>query len=260
MRKPSPAVIADLAPGEVLRAAVNLGNPVLAQGTPAEPAGVTVDIAREVASRIGVQLAFVCVTAARHSFEAMMTGQADVCFLAIEPEREAQVAFTAPYVLTEGVFAVPDQSGLASVGDVDRHGVRIGVRRGSAYDLYLSSTLRHATVLATARPATKRFLYELVEELKASGFVADSLHRSGQSATVAPAGKWPGQGRPSAQPAVRARIAATSAGITSLRSPMTAYSARDMIGASGSVLTTTMCFADRQPAMCWIAPLMPHAR
>jgi len=238
MRKPSPAVIADLAPGGVLRAAVNLANPVLAQGTPAEPAGVTVDIAREIASRMGVQVAFVCVTAARDSFEAMMTGQADICFLAIEPEREAQVAFTAPYVLIDGVFAVPDQSGLASAGDIDRDGVRIGVKRGSAYDLYLSRTLRHATVIrgaegteelitrnleaaagirepmtefvathsgyrliekrfmqirqavgtvATARPGTKRFLHELVEELKASGFVADSLRRSGQSATVAAA-------------------------------------------------------------------------
>lgn len=57
-----------------------------------------------------------------------------------------------------------------------------------------------------------------------------------------------------------ALIALTSAGITSFRSPITAYSAREMIGASASVFTATMCFADRQPAMCWIAPLIPQAR
>lgn len=233
-----PAVVADLAPSGVLRAAINLGNPVLAQGTPAEPAGVTVDISREIAARLDVQVEFVCFTAARDSFQAMMTGQADVCFLAIEPAREAEVAFTAPYVLIEGVFAVPVPSRLATVGDVDSAGVRIGVNRGSAYDLFLSRTLRHATLVRgaegtrefltqnleaaagireamtefvaahsglrlieerfmeirqavgtakTKRPETTRFLHGLVEELKATGFVAESLRRSGQSAAVAPA-------------------------------------------------------------------------
>jgi hypothetical protein len=37
-------VAQDLAPGGVLRAAINLGNPMLAQGTSEAPAGVTVDI------------------------------------------------------------------------------------------------------------------------------------------------------------------------------------------------------------------------
>jgi polar amino acid transport system substrate-binding protein len=238
MRNMSSAVGTDLAPGGVLRASINLGNPVLAQGTPAEPAGVAVDIARQIATRLDVPVEFVCFTAARDSLEAIMTGRADVCFLAIEPAREAEVAFTAPYVLIEGVFAVPDQSPLATAEDVDSAGVRIGVNRGSAYDLFLSRTLRHATVVRGAEgteqfltqnleavagirepmtefvaahpgvrliegrfmeirqavgttktklPETTRFLRELVEELKASGFIADSLRRSGQTAAVAPA-------------------------------------------------------------------------
>jgi polar amino acid transport system substrate-binding protein len=238
MRNLPPAVVADLAPSGVLRATINLGNPVLAKGTPAEPAGVTVDISREIAARLGVPVEFVCCTAARDSFEAIRTGQASICFLAIEPARAAEVAFTAPYVLIEGVFVVPGRSALATVGDVDSAGVRIGVKRGSAYDLFLSRTLRHATVVRGAEgtavfltrnleaaagirepmtefvtahsgfrlieerfmqirqavgtakaksPETTRFLHGLVEELKATGFVADSLRRSGQSAAVAPA-------------------------------------------------------------------------
>jgi polar amino acid transport system substrate-binding protein len=233
----TPDIVADLAPGGVLRAAVNLGNPVLAQGTPTEPAGVAVDVAREIAARLGVAVEFACFTAARDSFEAMMTGRADICFLAIEPAREAEVAFTAPYVLIEGVYAVPDESPLRTVEDVDSPGVRIGVKQGSAYDLFLSRTLRHATVVRgtegtgeflarnleaaagvrepvtefvrthpgvrlidgrfmqirqavgtakTKRPETTRFLHGLIEELKANGFVADALRRSGQSAPVAP--------------------------------------------------------------------------
>ena len=140
-----PAAIAeDLAPTGTLRAAINLGNPVLVQGTPTAPTGVTVDIARELGSRLGLPVELVCVDAARKSFEAMAVGRADICFLAIEPVREAEVAFTAPYVVIEGVFVVPRDSIISTRADVDREGVRIGVNEGSAYDLFLSRTLQHA--------------------------------------------------------------------------------------------------------------------
>jgi polar amino acid transport system substrate-binding protein len=143
-----PAAIArDLAPTGTLRASINLGNPVLAQGTPTVPSGVTVDIARELASRLGVAIELVCFDAARKSFEAMVVGRVDVCFLAIEPARDAEVAFTAPYVVIEGVFVVPQGSVIATIDEVDRDGVRIGVKQGSAYDLFLTRTLRHASVV-----------------------------------------------------------------------------------------------------------------
>lgn len=140
-------VAEDLAPTGVLRASINLGNPVLARGTPADPAGVTVDIAREIAARLDLPVELVCFDAARKSFEAMKEGRADICFLAIEPAREAEVAFTEPYVVIEGVFAVPVDSAITTVDDVDQPGVRIGVKQGSAYDLYLTRTLRHAVVV-----------------------------------------------------------------------------------------------------------------
>lgn len=229
------AVVEDLAPTGVLRASINLGNPVLAHGTEREPGGVTVDIAREVAARLGVPVELVCFDAARKSYEAMATGRADLCFLAVEPAREADVAFTAPYVVIEGVYAVPRDSAIATPTDVDRPGVRVGVKRGSAYDLFLTRTLRHATVVRgdegvevflaeelevaagirqpmtafaadrpgirlveerfmeirqavgttrSRRPETVAFLRDVVEELKAGGFVATALRDAGQSATL----------------------------------------------------------------------------
>ena len=232
-------IIRDLAPAGVLRAALNLNNPVLVQGTPAAPSGVTVDIGREIAARLGVPAEFRCFAGARDSFAATAAGEADVCFLAIEPARAAQLAFTAPYVLIEGVYAVAGESPLTTVDEVDSPGVRIGVKEGSAYDLFLTRTLRNATVVrgdegtavflsqhldaaagvrepmtefiaahpglrliegrfmeipqavgtAKTRSAdTIRFLRDLVEELKSSGFVADALRRSGQTAPVAPPG------------------------------------------------------------------------
>jgi polar amino acid transport system substrate-binding protein len=142
-----PDLVSDLAPTGVLRASINLGNPVLAQGSPDAPSGVTVDIARELGRRLGVEVRLTTYDAARKSYAAMVAGEADVCFLAIEPARERDVAFTAPYVVIEGVYVVAADSDLTTPGDVDRDGVRIGVNEGSAYDLYLSRTLERAELV-----------------------------------------------------------------------------------------------------------------
>ncbi|MCK0117675.1 transporter substrate-binding domain-containing protein [Isoptericola sp. S6320L] len=144
---PGPDIVAALAPEGALRAVVNLGNPVLAQGAPDEPRGVTVDLARELADRLGVPASFECVDAARLSFAAVTEGRADVGFLAVEPARAAEVAFTEPYALIEGVFAVPQASSVQVADDVDATGVRVGVKEGSAYDLYLTRTLTRAEVV-----------------------------------------------------------------------------------------------------------------
>jgi polar amino acid transport system substrate-binding protein len=234
-----PDVVKDLAPNGKLRAAINLGNPVLAQKGPAgEPRGVTVDLANELARRTGLALELVPFDAAGKVFEALKAGAWDIAFLAIEPVRAAEIAFTAPYVIIEGVYMVPKDSKLKSVDDVDRAGVRIAVNKGSAYDLFLTRTIKHATLVRgesgvdlftkdklevaagvkqpivayaktnpgvrvmdgrfmeirqamgtpQGRPAAAAYLRAFVEEMKASGFVADALKRSNQpDATVAPA-------------------------------------------------------------------------
>jgi polar amino acid transport system substrate-binding protein len=146
----SPDVVKSLAPTGTLRAAINLGNIVLAQGTPDAPRGVTVDLARELAKRLGVGVELTTFDAAGKSFEAMKAGKMDIVFLAIEPVRAAEVEFTAPYVLIEGVYMVPKDSPLKTNADVDREGVRIGVNKASAYDLYLTRTLKHAQLVRSA--------------------------------------------------------------------------------------------------------------
>jgi polar amino acid transport system substrate-binding protein len=221
----------ELAPAGVLRAAINLGNPVLARGPAAAPAGVTVDIARELGTRLGVPVELACFGAGQESFDALRQGAAGLGFLAIEPARAAEVAFTAPYLVIEGAYVVPASSGLASPAEVDRAGVRVGVKEGSAYDLFLSRTLEQASLvrgddgldlltgqgleagagirqvvdgfvaghpgfrvigeafmqirqavgtLRTRRPETVSYLAAVVEDLKASGFIADALRRSDQ--------------------------------------------------------------------------------
>jgi polar amino acid transport system substrate-binding protein len=237
MSAPSQELIREFAPTGPLRAAINIGNIVLAQGTPDAPRGVTVDLARELAKRLGLELQFVPFDAAGKVVDALKEKRWDVAFLAIEPVRAAEIAFTAPYVIIEGVYVVPAGSPIKTMEEVDREGVRIAVNIGAAYDLYLSRTLKKAELVRApdsfvsfvdqkldvlagvkqplaafvkahpgtrmldgrfqeirqamgvpqGRPRAADYIKGFVEEMKASGFVADALKRSNQpDATVAP--------------------------------------------------------------------------
>jgi polar amino acid transport system substrate-binding protein len=238
MSNVSADVLKDLAPAGTLRASINLGNIVLAQGTPDKPAGVTPELARELAKRLGVPCALTCFDGAGKAFDAMKGAQVDIVFLAIEPVRAAEIEFTAPYVIIEGCYIVPKDSALKSPADVDRPGIRVGVNQRSAYDLFLTRNLKHATLMRSVDGATDfvknkyeaaggvkqslqkfiaqnpgvrliderfmeiqqamgcakgklagaKYLRSFIEEMKANGFVADALKRSGQhDAAVAPA-------------------------------------------------------------------------
>src|SRR5262249_47988219 len=129
----SPDVVKSLAPTGKLRVAINLGNSVLAQGTPDKPTGITPELARELGKRPNVPAERTPYEAAGKAFESVKAGKTDVLFLAIEPVRAAEIAFTAPYVLIEGVYMVPKGSSIQSPADVDKSGVRIAVGKASAY-------------------------------------------------------------------------------------------------------------------------------
>jgi polar amino acid transport system substrate-binding protein len=158
-----------LAPKGTLRAAINFGNPVLAQKDPAtgEARGVSVDIARELGRRLDVAVDLVAFDAAGKVFEALKAGAWDVAFLAIDPKRATEIDFTAPYVIIEGGYLVPGESPLRTIDDVDRAGVRIAVGNGSAYELYLSRTIKHAEIVRapTGGEATALFLRDKLEVL-----------------------------------------------------------------------------------------------
>jgi len=168
----------------------------------------------------------------------------DIGFVAIEPVRAAVIEFSAPYVIIEGTYMVPKDSPLKQISDVDHAGVRIAVGVSSAYDLYLTRTVKNATIVRASMGGGKAmidmfrndklevaagvkqplvayakdhpdvrvmdghfmeiqqamgtpkgrldgaaYLRKFVEEMKASGFVAAALKRSGQEAAVAPPAK-----------------------------------------------------------------------
>ena len=137
------------APTGLLRAAINLGNPILANRHPDTglPFGVSVDLAHELARRLGVGLELVVFDGAAKSVEAITQQQADLGFFAVDPLRAAGIYFTAPYVLIEGSYLVRKSSALQSNAEVDVPGNKVAVGKGSAYDLFLTRTLKAASIV-----------------------------------------------------------------------------------------------------------------
>jgi polar amino acid transport system substrate-binding protein len=237
-----PAARSELAPTGKLRVAINFGNPILAARDPStgEPRGVSVDLSRELVRRLGVPVDFITYDAAGKVVEDLKSRAWDVAYVAIDPARAVDISYTAPYVVIEGAYLVPQGSPIRSNADVDREGVRVTVGAGSAYDLFLSRNLKHAKIVRAptspavtdmflaqklevaagvkqqleadarripglrllegrfmvinqamgtpkGREAGAKYLRDFVEEMKASGFVAQALERHRvEGASVAP--------------------------------------------------------------------------
>ncbi|MDQ3273353.1 MAG: transporter substrate-binding domain-containing protein, partial [Pseudomonadota bacterium] len=139
----------EFAPTGKLRASLNMGNPVLAHShTAAEkPAGVTIDLSREFARELGVEVDFLQFDNAAKSVAALASGEADIGFMAIDPLRAETTHFTPAYVQIEGYYLVPESSPIQTNADVDRAGTRIVMGAGSAYGLYLTRNIRHAELV-----------------------------------------------------------------------------------------------------------------
>jgi polar amino acid transport system substrate-binding protein len=237
----NPLLRTDFAPTGTLRVGINYGNPVLATRDAAsgELRGVAVDLARELGARTELPVEIVAFESAGKMFDAVKAGAWDVAFLAVDPGRESEIDFTAPYVEIEGTYLVPSGAPFHEVDDVDRDGVRVGVSAKSAYDLFLSRDLKHAQIVRAQSPESAfdlilsskvdvlagvrqtlvahssklpgsrvfedrfmaigqamgivkgrgeavNYLREFVEDVKASGFVARALEKTGITGVTIP--------------------------------------------------------------------------
>jgi polar amino acid transport system substrate-binding protein len=239
----TPAVRSELAPTGKLRIGLNHGNFLLVTpgSSATEPRGVASDIGRELGRRVGVPVEFIKFDTAGKLGDGVKSGVWDVAFLGAEPQRAAEIAFTAAYLEIPATYIVPAGSPIRSVAEVDREGVRIAVTEQSAYGLYLSRNVKHARLVLTksgeaaveafvkdklealaglrpalltdvkrfpgarvldgqftavqqaigtpkSRAAAAKYLSAFVEEIKASGLVAEAISRNAvQGVSVAPA-------------------------------------------------------------------------
>ena len=147
----TPAIRSELAPSGKLRVGLNHGNFLLVTpgSSATDPRGVAPDVARELGRRVGVPVEFIRFDSAGKLGDGVKTGAWDVAFLGAEPQRAAEIAFTAAYLEIPSTYLVPAGSPIRSVADVDREGVRIAVAEQSAYGLYLSRTIKRARLVLT---------------------------------------------------------------------------------------------------------------
>jgi polar amino acid transport system substrate-binding protein len=166
---PSAAARSELCPTGVLRAGVNRANFLLVnrESAPDNPEGVAPDLARELARRLGVAVQFVVYETPAKLGDAAASGAWDVAFLGAEPARASSIDFTPAYVEIEATYLVPAGSPIETIADVDRKGVRISVSARSAYDLYLSRTIREAELVRSdgIDASYDRFVGEKLEAL-----------------------------------------------------------------------------------------------
>jgi len=145
------AARAELAPTGKLRAGMNLGNTLFTTKDAAtgELRGVSVDVMRELASRLGVPVEFVVHARPGDVADAADKGTWDVAILAIEQARAKTIAFSPAMTEIEATYAVHRNSALRSVAQVDASGIRISTPDKAGYELYLTRTLRSATLVRT---------------------------------------------------------------------------------------------------------------
>jgi len=145
----SPEIIAQLAPTGVLRAGINLSNFLLvtSRAPDGTPQGVAPDMARAVADRLGVPVAYVPYPRPGELADDAGKGIWDIGLIGAEPQRAEKIAFSPAYAEIEATCLVPAGSPIGSLAEIDRPGVRIAVAARAAYDLWLERNIHQATLL-----------------------------------------------------------------------------------------------------------------
>ena len=172
----TPAARADLAPTGKLRAGINYGNPLFAVRDPktGEGSGIAVDLAREFGRRLGVPVELVGYNSGGQLTAGLKAGGWDVAFLAFEQGRTNEISFSAPFAETDATYLVPAGSPLRTAADVDQKGVRIAVTAKGGNELFLTRTLKHATLVRAPSPEATFKLF-VADKLEAYASLKPSL-------------------------------------------------------------------------------------
>jgi polar amino acid transport system substrate-binding protein len=178
----SDAIQAELSVPGKLRVGVNLGNILLVTGESAngDPEGISPDLSATLAERLGLEVEYVPLATPGEVADALERDAWDIALIAIEPKRAETIHFSAGYTEIEATYLVPEGSNLQTIEDVDQPGVRIAVSERAAYDLYLSRTLKHAT-LHRAKGLPGAFELFKAEKLDALAGLVPALKENAES-------------------------------------------------------------------------------
>lgn len=158
----------EIAPTGVLRAAINMSNFLLVTGKTetGEPDGVSPDIARAIAKRLGVECKLIPFSGPGELADAVANDVWDIGNIAAEPERARTITFSPAYCEIQATYLLPADSPIQNINEVDTKGNRIAVKERSAYDLWLTENIHHAT-LVKARSIDDSFKLFVRDKLEA---------------------------------------------------------------------------------------------
>ena len=179
------AGVHELAPTGVLRAALNMINFLLitGQSPDGEPEGIAPDMAWAIANILGVPLELIPFASPGELADAATQDVWDIGLIGAEPARAETIDFTTSYVEIEATYLVPAGSMLSTIEAVDRPGNRIAVSARSAYDLWLTRNIKHASLVhAEGFEATfNLFVNEKLDAMAGlrAGLISDAVRLPG---------------------------------------------------------------------------------
>jgi ABC-type amino acid transport substrate-binding protein len=119
--------------------------------------GIDIDLARALAARLRVALAFV-ETNFRDFMDRIEDGSCDIAMMAVgvTPARAARIGFSKPY-LASAVYAVTTRTNnrIARWADIDSPGTVVAVAAGTVMEPLMRDTLRRAQLMVVAPPRTR---------------------------------------------------------------------------------------------------------
>jgi polar amino acid transport system substrate-binding protein len=138
-----------LAPIGKLRVGLQLGSPhnAIRESVSGEMKGVGFDLGTELARRLGVSFEPIFYPSVGALLDAGKSGAWDVAFVGFSPARAKEWDFTTLHMQVEFGYLVPGGSSVSSMTDVDRPGIRVAVQEKSQPEVFLSRTLKNATVV-----------------------------------------------------------------------------------------------------------------
>ena len=141
--------------------------------TNGKPSGVSVDLATDLAKRLGRP-----VVIQNTSFDglipALKTGKVDLVIssMTATPERAKSIDFSDPYLATGLCLLLTKDSTAKGIADLDRAGVKVAVKKGTTGHLYATNHLKKATLLVLDKESAA--VLE-VSQGKADAFIYDQL-------------------------------------------------------------------------------------
>jgi polar amino acid transport system substrate-binding protein len=138
-----------VAPSGKLRVGVYPGSPTSLIGDPksSDAKGLSFDLGKEFARRLDVPFEPVEFRQIADVLEALKRGEVDFTVTNATPARAQDIDFTPPILGVELGYLVPPNSPIATMADVDRAGIRVGVTEGGSSHTTLLRELKQATVV-----------------------------------------------------------------------------------------------------------------